>query len=238
MRIAIFSDIHANFPALSAALKSTTRYGVEKVFVAGDLVDRGPHPVEVLRYLNKQNIPAIKGNVENKLLKLRNNPKRTSKMLKKKSAHLAWTALQLQKSEWAYLESLPGNLDFELCSKRILLVHGSPLSDEDYIYPSITNTGLKAKLKDLKPDILICGHTHIPFLKAFGSLRLINCGAVGLAIDGDPRGSYALLEILNNKQIHGHIVRFNYSIKRVVSDLELRAVPAVAKISYEQGVSI
>ena len=238
MRIAFFSDIHANFPALSAALKSAARNKVEKIFVAGDLVGKGPNPVEVLRYLKKRNIPAIKGNIENKLLKLKNNPKRITKKLKKKGAHLAWTARQLQESEWSYLESLPEQLEFKLCSKKILLVHGSPLSAEDYIFPSITHRGLNTKLKHNKPDILICGHTHIPFLKSFNRLRVINCGAVGVSIDGDPRGSYAAVEILKNGQIHGHIVRFKYSIAQVISDLKNRGVPKAAKESYEKGVRI
>ena len=56
MKVAFLSDIHANFPALCAALKRIDRLKVDTIVVAGDIIGRGPHPVEVIRLLRKRDV--------------------------------------------------------------------------------------------------------------------------------------------------------------------------------------
>ena len=73
----------------------------------------------------------------------------------------------------------------------------------------------KSKLADIHPDILVCGHTHIPFIKRIGGVIIINCGSAGQPVDGDPRPSYAIVSTDENA-IRGHIVRFDYDINEVV----------------------
>ena len=70
MKVAFLSDIHANFPALCAALAAAERAHAETIVVAGDMVGGGPHPVEVVRLLAQRRVPAIAGNLERELLSL------------------------------------------------------------------------------------------------------------------------------------------------------------------------
>jgi predicted phosphodiesterase len=114
MKVAFLSDIHANFPALSAALARIERLKVDTIIAAGDLIGRGPHPVEVIRSLKSQNIRAIRGNIENRLVELHSDRKKLAKFLKKKKSKLAWTGRQLTDTEWSYLERLPRKMMLEL----------------------------------------------------------------------------------------------------------------------------
>ena len=81
MRVAFLSDIHANFPALCRALEWAQRNRADRVVCAGDIVGHGPHPTEVIRLLVEQNVEAILGNVDRKVLALLKTPKKLTKRL-------------------------------------------------------------------------------------------------------------------------------------------------------------
>ena len=225
MRVGVLSDIHANFPALCAALRSAERYGVQQLICAGDLIGRGPHPVEVIRLLRERSIPSVQGNMERKLLRLHGQSKRKS--TKRYKAHFSWTASQLGSMEWEYVASMPEELMLHIQGFEILLVHGSPVSDRDSIYPSITSRGLKTKLGEYCPHILLCGHTHIPFTKRISGILVVNAGAAGTSVDGDPRASYAIVDVTRGATPHATIVRFEYDYSSVALDIEKRKVPGV-----------
>ena len=59
MLIAFLSDIHANLPALEAAVADAKARGAKQIVSAGDMTGYGPFPNEVCRFLRKQRIPTI-----------------------------------------------------------------------------------------------------------------------------------------------------------------------------------
>ena len=54
VRIAVFSDIHANQPALEAAARDAWEHNVDAFYFLGDLVGRGPDPEWCAHYLKAQ----------------------------------------------------------------------------------------------------------------------------------------------------------------------------------------
>jgi predicted phosphodiesterase len=64
MRIALFSDIHANLPALEACLKSIEEQQVDALYCLGDLVGYNIWPNEVVNEIRKRGIPTIAGNYD------------------------------------------------------------------------------------------------------------------------------------------------------------------------------
>jgi putative phosphoesterase len=236
MRVAFLSDVHANIHTLTAAVKSAFRNGCSRIFVAGDLVGRGSHPLETLCFLKEHKIPCIRGNVERKLLSLRDKEQNILELLKGKKENLAWTALQLDEDAWSFMERLPERLALQIEGFNIFVVHGSPLSDKDYVYPSITSYGISTKMNGAKCDLLVCGHSHIPFVKIFRELRVVNCGSVGMSVDGDPHPSYAIAELSAEKGIHCRIIRFSYSLSDLLTALKTREIPGIDEEVYWTGV--
>jgi putative phosphoesterase len=228
MKIAVLSDIHGNFPALCSGLRTAERRGAERIFVAGDLVGRGPHPVEVIRLIMELQIPAIKGNMEKKLLRFRNEKSSGKSSGQKKK--------QLKEAEWDYVVNLPDLIELQIEGFTILIVHGSPLSVTDSIYPDITLETLKDQLGEKSPNILICGHTHIPFTKLLGGIRVVNCGAVGMSAEGVPRGTFALVDLSRKSSPRCHITRFLYPFEYLEEDIGLRDIPGVKKEMFLKGV--
>jgi predicted phosphodiesterase len=63
-QITVFSDIHANLPALQAVLEDMDRRGLEQRYCLGDLVGYGTFPNEVIELIQERNIPMIMGNYD------------------------------------------------------------------------------------------------------------------------------------------------------------------------------
>ena len=236
MLIAFISDVHGNLPALNAAVADAKAQGVNKIICAGDITGYGPFPSEVCNYLEENKIPTISGNYDCKVLNVIQQGKEiAAKMPKKKRELLFWTAKHIKKPAQRFLEGLPAMLEEELqVGRKLLVVHGSPMSNDDDIYPSITNVGLALKLGDKQPEILVCGHTHIPFIKRIGGVLIINCGSAGQPVDGDPRPSYAILSADENA-IRGHIVRFGYDMNNIVIALKKTALPKGLQKDFTEG---
>lgn len=224
MKVAFLSDIHANYPALVQALELASRLGAERVLAAGDAVGSGPHAVEVIRLLRQKGVESVMGNVDRKVLALLEDPKRLRKLLRKKHSNPSWTASLLGPEEHAWLSGLPFDRRIRLGEIDVLVTHGSPLGDCDYVYPSITADALASKLGPDSPGLFVCGHSHVPFTKAVSGIRVVNCGTVGKPVDGDPRGSLALVEI-EGSDARARIHRFAYPSEGLAEDLRKRGAP-------------
>jgi putative phosphoesterase len=237
VKVAFLSDVHANFPALCAALETAQRLGAATVVVAGDLVGSGPHPVEVIRLLMQRGVRAIRGNVERKLLELGSSGKKLKSLLdKRRTGHVAWTALQLGQPEREWLAALPERLELTLGGAAVRVVHGSARSDGEYIYPSVTARALPAMAGEPLPRVLVCGHSHLPFTRRVAGIRVVNCGSVGRPVDGDPRGAFALVDFDAGPAARATLLRFAYPVAETMCDLASRGVPGAVPEELERGI--
>jgi predicted phosphodiesterase len=227
MLIACLSDIHGNLPALAAACADAKRRGADAVYCAGDLTGYGPFPSGVCEFLARRGITTIAGNYDRKVLEMIRDSERFRKKMKPlKWRILSWTGRHLDARSRRYIaglgaahrETLPGGAS-------LLMVHGSPLSDEDTIYPSVTAWGLRRKLDGERADVLVCGHTHIPFARRIGGTLVVNCGSAGQPVDGDPRPPYALITVVRGERPTGRIVRFSYAVDEVTAALRRSSLP-------------
>jgi putative phosphoesterase len=218
MLYALLSDIHANLPALKASLKEVSKFKVKKILVAGDTCGKGPFPFEVISILREIGAIIIKGNSDKKFLSTR------------------VSANKLTKKEFELVKFLSLAPETLWVDDKILLCHGSPQNVTDYIYPSITRESLLTKLDGFKkPEVLCCGHSHIPFVKEVDDVLLVNSGSVGKPIDGDPRGSFAVFE-LNDKEKWGRIIRFEYDLISLVEALKKKNSSKKVINSYLKGI--
>jgi predicted phosphodiesterase len=193
----------------------------------------------VVRLLAERGVASVRGNVERKVLQAAEEPRKIKKLLRSKgTAASAWAARSLGEAEIEWLRALPGELVLRFSGSEVLVVHGSPLSDTDYVFPSITGAALEAKLGGRRPRVLVCGHSHIPFTRVVHGVRVVNCGSVGKPVDGDPRGSLALCDFQPGGRVTAKIVRFAYPVAPLVADLEHRGAPRVRPHEYLHGVKL
>lgn len=74
MKIALFSDIHANLPAFEAMLKDMDSQKPDAVYCLGDLVGYNIWPNEVIAEIRRRGIATLKGNHDEKVEKIITTP--------------------------------------------------------------------------------------------------------------------------------------------------------------------
>ena len=94
---------------------------------------------------------------------------------------------------WAvgYLKGLEDRARGSLADAVVAMYHGSPRDDDEYVFPWAAHEELLALAR---ADIVLLGHTHLPFVFRSGARLVANPGSVGQPRDGDPRASWGLLD--------------------------------------------
>ena len=98
-----------------------------------------------------------------------------------------WTREVVTPENKEFLRSLLPNIRFDVEGKEILLVHGSPRKINEYVYEDRLPASLEHIAKSAEADVLVFGHTHLPYTKEVAGVLLVNDGSVGKPKDGDAR---------------------------------------------------
>jgi len=226
MRLASFSDIHGNLPALLAVLEDIMEQGVDLVICAGDLVGYGPYPNEVIVELKKRGILTIQGNYDDGVGYDRDGcgcAYRTE--VEKEMGHvsLEWTKGEVTEENTRYLRSLPNHILWDQEDSRVLMVHGSPRRLNEYLYEDRPVESIERMLKPYNVDTLIFGHTHLPYHRVVSDVNLVNDGSVGRPKDGDSRAGYAIIETGEQVEVEFH--RVPYPVEEVAETMIETGLP-------------
>ena len=218
MRILVVSDIHGNWPALEAVAAATPH---DTVLCLGDIVGYGPQPAACLRWLRAQGAHVVQGNHDRALAD--GVPPRCRPDFEWLAAATAGIARgQLEEEELAFLRALPRTLELTLDGKRLLLLHASP-ADPLYSYLGPEPDAWRAATAGIEADMLLVGHTHLPFHYRFEGIEVLNPGSLGQPKDGDARAAFAVIE--------GGVPRLrraSYPIHRTVAGLRATGVDGAA----------
>lgn len=180
MRIGLIADIHGNLVALETVLADLEREAVDRVICLGDVAVLGPQPVEVIVRLRELWCSCVLGNTDAWLLEgAPANLTGSSGVAMRELAR--WTAEQLSEADWAYLQSMPMGIDFNLDDERkMLCFHGSPRSFDEVISAMTPDALIDEMLPGRQYAVLVGGHTHVQLLRRHGEELIINPGSVGL----------------------------------------------------------
>jgi putative phosphoesterase len=221
MRIAVISDIHANLFALEAVLAHAKTLGVKNFWCLGDYIHFNAYPQEVIKTIRKLDLVSIHGNIDRDVLLL--NDKNPEERTEKEKLFF-WTYQQLSKKSIKYLADLPDSLPVKLKGYRFLLTHGSPVGLDDPIYTDTPDDRLRELSAMTRADVILCGHTHKPFIREVDNRIFINPGSVGKPIDGDPRASYCVLTVKKGSLTIDHY-RIEYEIEKAIEAMRQAALP-------------
>jgi putative phosphoesterase len=224
--LAAFSDIHGNRHALEALLKAVRREACECVVCLGDLVGYGAFPNEVIEAIRAAGIPTVAGNYDDGVGFDRDecgcaytNPAD----IERGDRSLRWTQGVVTPDNKAWLRALPRELRMNVGGKRVLCVHGSPRRINEYLYQDRPEQSLLRMLADLGADVVLCGHTHLPYHRRVGGVDLINVGSAGKPKDGDRRAMYARIEI--GDVVSAAFPRVEYEVEAAARAIEATDLP-------------
>jgi putative phosphoesterase len=246
MKIALFSDIHANLPALEACLKNTEEQKPDAIYCLGDLVGYNIWPNEVINEIRKRGIPTIAGNYDFGIGRTSNDCGCAYKTDEEKSMgaiSISYTNSIVKDDERNYLRTLPAHIrvEFQLNNDKLnlLLVHGSPRRINEYLFEDRDEKSLMRIMHDADADIMCFGHTHKPYYRVLNDLNenkdhfrhAINIGSVGKPKDGNPKGCYVMLtintdsSIANKDTVQAEFIRFEYDVEKAAKAVEDSPLP-------------
>jgi predicted phosphodiesterase len=207
VRYLILSDIHANWEALQAVLRSA-QSAYDRIVCCGDVVGYGADPDAVTEWARNNITSIVRGNHDKACAGLEdlewfNALARTSAL---------WTQGIMKPDNIGYLHDLvkgPERID------GFQIVHGSPLDEDEYV---VSEQDVAQVAPYLDASVSFFGHTHLQcgFLCHRNGVKrlrgvdaesnaqvldldsdasyLINPGSVGQPRDGDPRAAYAIYQ--------------------------------------------
>lgn len=230
MRILLVADIHANWPALRALDEPH-----DLCLCLGDLVDYALEPAPCIEWARKHAHHIVRGNhdhgvAQNVVVNGKNGFKYLSGLTR------PLTQQRLSAENRRYLASLPLTQMLTLDDTRFLLVHATPRDPLDEYAPADPDFWAR-RLQGVEADVICVGHTHQPYVLQVGEQLVINPGSIGQPRDGDPRGSYALIE--DNRV---ELKRVAYPVEDTVRVIQESSLPDAAKEMltevYRQGRSM
>jgi len=219
MKFAVISDIHSNLFALESVLEDIKREQINNIYCTGDIVGYLTDPNGVIDCLKQHNIMSILGNHDEKYIQqTRLTDKEISdldEVMLQKSGSFYHNNQLLTDENRLYLRNLPRNMLIKLEHWSIQLVHGSPDHISTYLYEEDDKTEIA---KNSLQNVIIFGHTHIPYHQIVEEVHFINPGSVGKPKDGDERASYVIVSAEENLSIE--FKKVSYNLDQMVLDIE------------------
>ncbi|MDO8879217.1 MAG: metallophosphoesterase family protein [Coriobacteriia bacterium] len=261
-RIGLYSDVHANLPALQAVLDHMQAEGITERYCLGDLVGYGPHPVEVIARMRAIGDTVVQGNFDRALgARLRDSGSNlpTPQETLDAAESYAYTIAAMSREDERYLSALPREIVLEIDGVRILLCHGTPRRMNEIVAPDAAGSLLVSLVRGAGVDAVCCGHVHVPFHRSIpteaGVCHWVNAGSVGRPRDGDPRAAWVELALGTHQEVltravedlacrrvgetdlwlSAHLHRVAYDTESVVRDTVARGLPATLASALSTG---
>jgi predicted phosphodiesterase len=192
MRVAVISDIHGNLAALEAVLADIEAVGAERVVVAGDLVNGAPDSRACWELIRSRGYPTLRGNHERYLFDL-GTPAEKPEWRGERFGAVRWAAARFSRDELEEMRRLPSCLrSAEL--PDLLVVHASLRSDNDDLRPYSSESEVRAMFQGAGERLVVRGHNHICATHTLPDFTVVNCGSVGMPLDGNTDAQYLMLE--------------------------------------------
>jgi predicted phosphodiesterase len=223
-RVAVLSDIHGVLPALEAVLAEPDVRSADRIVLTGDLA-AGPQPVATLDLLTSLGDRAVwvRGNADRELVaiargELTEYPDRVS----------PWAAGQLRPDQLARLAGLPLTTELDIAGLgRTVFCHATPRDDQEValVDSSLDRWAEVTSTLDDGVAAVVCGHTHMPFLRLAHRRTVVNPGSLGMPYGG-AGAHWALL---------GGDARV--SLRRTELDLDAVCARIAAESGYPEAAS-
>lgn len=185
MKIVIISDIHGNYDALRALPEQ-----YDELWVLGDLLNYGPEPRKVVSDIMQKAGVVVRGNHDDAVVSTEPAPWKARWRLTAETTK-QFTASVLSEDQKAFIRTLPLQRTVERQGTKFFLIHATP-SDPLYGYHPPESDEWAKEIEAAKANVLLVGHSHVPFMRTVGNTVVLNPGSIGQPRNSDVRASYAV----------------------------------------------
>jgi len=188
------TDVHANLPALLAALKAIRAEGYDILVHTGDAIALGPYPSECLELLfDTPRIRFVMGNNDAYFVNGLPKPQQSSTS-NENVQHQLWTHAQLDPALRQTMAQWPYIIDLENSGTRATFVHYAlDASGRDFVpFIEPTIADMDTAFSSVNSSVVFFGHDHSP-RDLQGRMRYVNPGSLGLC--KEPVARYCSVEL-------------------------------------------
>jgi predicted phosphodiesterase len=199
-RVLLFGGPYSNLQATLAMKAEAEALHIppSNIICNGDLAAYCASPLETVELIRDWGIAVVMGNCEESLARQSSDcgcgfEKGTSCALL--SDHwFSYANRHISNRHRQWMEALPRAIRFTLNGLDFNMVHGAPSRINRFIFASTPSQVKLQELHDCDSDVVIAGHSGIPFGQKLGERYWLNTGAIGLpANDGTTDGWYLIL---------------------------------------------
>ena len=235
MKIAVLGDVHANWVALQAVAADIDAWRPDMVFALGDIVNRGPRPVECLRFIIQREREAgwrtVRGNHEDYVISVGAPDVPREGPVFAITQHSHWTRALIEHDlgaihAWPFARHVRLQAESHHSQGRprggqtVQLVHASLAGNRAGIYVRSSDSEVAALAARPQPNVLVCGHTHRAMCRQVDDMLVVNTGSAGLPFDRDWHPSYARLTLRRGRW-DVKLTRLAYDREAAARDFEL-----------------
>lgn len=200
-RLLVFGGPYSNLPATTAMRRRADALGIGAghVICSGDLVAYCAEPAETVELIRDWGIHVVMGNCEESLaFSAPDCGCGFAEGSSCSSLSLAWYRYADQRidaGQRSWMRALPRAIDFEMSGLRFRTLHGGVASINQFIFASNDAAAKREQVRQAGADVVIGGHSGIPFGQALEDCHWLNAGVIGMpANDGSANGWYMLIE--------------------------------------------
>jgi len=235
--VLIFGGPYSNLAATEAMRAKAQSLNIpsERTICTGDLVAYCAEPAETVDLIREWGIPVVMGNCEESLAFDSSDcgcgfDEGSACSVLSVTWYRYATAL-IDESQRRWMAELPREISFHFSGFNFNVIHASVSSINQFVFESDSVADKQKQIKQAQADVIIGGHSGIPFGQKIGHQSWLNSGVIGMpANDGSCDVWYMLLEASGNG--------FTASWHRLVYDHELsqRNTQAAGMREYAQAL--
>ncbi len=197
----LFGGVYSNLEALQSLYQFAQDFGIpaDNVICTGDIPGYCADPEACLNLIADWGCHAIAGNVETNLREGIDdcgcNFHQGSRCDLFAKLWYAYAREEVTDRGVAFMHTLPGMLDFTYAGKKVRVLHGSVEHESEFIWKSTPWFTKQRSFDESGADVIVAGHSGLPFLDSQDDKVWINTGAAGMpANDGTPRTWFVVLD--------------------------------------------
>lgn len=216
MKFAVMSDIHSNYYALESVFEYISDKYYDLYIFLGDYITDCPYPQKTIKLLREFSLTHkcvfIRGNREDYIINHRNGGEWE---YGSKTGALRYTYENLGADDLDWLAAMPiaMNVEVDDCPPFIIC-HGSP-EKSNYLFHTDTPEAA-AMAERMEYGLMLCGHSHIPFVFRHGGKMIVNPGALGMPVNGQNRAQFA--EVTFDGEWRAEIISVEYDIEKEAAE--------------------
>lgn len=242
-KLLLFGGPYSNLQALQALqdVATAARIPPSNIICTGDIVGYCAQPVACIALTREWGIRCIAGNVE---IQLRNGEDNCGCDFREDGrcdlfsrSWYAYAKAAVSGKEIAWMAGLPDAIRFTYSDTRCIVLHGSAFHTAGYIFASTPWAEKEANFEAADADLIIAGHSGLPFCQQRNNRCWINAGVIGMpANDGDTRVWYAVLDTTHDGDWLISLRQLEYDFKAASQKMLDAKLPAPYARTLTTGI--